>query len=203
MIGFLHTVTGDYPAAAAELRQALELFCDLGHRRGQGDALTYLGEVHRCTGDYPAAAACHRQALELLPRHRYRSGQADALMSLGTVQQLTGDYPAAAATLRQALALSRDLGDRLPAGPGSHRARRGAAADRRLPIRRRQQPAGPQPVPRSSLQRSAAYALNELGLVQQLTGDYPAAAASHQQALELCRDPGDQARPGRNAEQPR
>ena len=34
----------------------------------------------------------------------------------------------------------------------------------------------------------AAYALNELGLVQQLTGDYPAAAASHQQALELCRD---------------
>ena len=29
------------------------------------------------------------------------------------------------------------------------------------------------------------------GLVQQLTGDYPAAAASHQQALELRRDPGD------------
>jgi tetratricopeptide (TPR) repeat protein len=26
--------------------------------------------------------------------------------------------------------------------------------------------------------------------VQQLTGDYPAAAASHQQALELCRDRG-------------
>ena len=27
--------------------------------------------------------------------------------------------------------------------------------------------------------------------MQQLTGDYPAAAASHQQALELCRDLGD------------
>jgi tetratricopeptide (TPR) repeat protein len=27
--------------------------------------------------------------------------------------------------------------------------------------------------------------------VQQLTGDYPAAAASHQQALQLCRDAGD------------
>jgi tetratricopeptide (TPR) repeat protein len=37
----------------------------------------------------------------------------------------------------------------------------------------------------------AAYALDELGLVQQLTGDYPAAAASHQQALELNRDSGN------------
>ena len=80
MIGFLHTVTDDYPAAAAELRQALELFCDLGHRRGQGDALYYLGTVHRCTGDYPAAAACHRQALELYRDIGYRSGRANALM---------------------------------------------------------------------------------------------------------------------------
>jgi tetratricopeptide (TPR) repeat protein len=38
----------------------------------------------------------------------------------------------------------------------------------------------------------AAYALNELGVVQQLTGDYAAAAASHQQALALCRDRGNQ-----------
>lgn len=32
--------------------------------------------------------------------------------------------------------------------------------------------------------------LNQLGLVQQLTGDYPAAAANHQQALSLYRDLG-------------
>ena len=204
MIGFLHTVTDDYPAAAAELRQALELFRDLGHRRGQGDALHYLGSVHRYTGDYPAAAACHRQALELYRDTGYRSGQADALTDLGAVQRLTGDYPAAAATLRQALALGRDLGDRLPAGPGSHRARRGAAADRRLPGRRRQQPAGPQPVPRPPRPpASQAYALNELGLVQQLTGDYPAAAASHQQALDAVPRRRQPARPGRNAELPR
>ena len=36
-----------------------------------------------------------------------------------------------------------------------------------------------------------AWTLNDLGMVQQLTGDYPAAAAaSHQQALELFRDLG-------------
>ena len=30
-----------------------------------------------------------------------------------------------------------------------------------------------------------AWTLNDLGMVRQLTGDYPAAAASHQQVLEL------------------
>ena len=36
-----------------------------------------------------------------------------------------------------------------------------------------------------------AGALNELGILQRVTGDYPAAAASHQQALELYRGLGD------------
>ena len=35
-----------------------------------------------------------------------------------------------------------------------------------------------------------AWALNDLGVVHQLTGDYPAAAASHQQALKLFCDLG-------------
>jgi hypothetical protein len=37
-----------------------------------------------------------------------------------------------------------------------------------------------------------ADALNYLGQVQQATGDYPAAATSHQQALALYRGLGDQ-----------
>ena len=39
-----------------------------------------------------------------------------------------------------------------------------------------------------------AYALNQLGFVHVLTGDYPAAAASQQQALALARGASD--RPG-------
>ena len=34
-------------------------------------------------------------------------------------------------------------------------------------------------------------ARNELGVVLYLTGDYPAAAANHSRALELCRGTGD------------
>ena len=39
--------------------------------------------------------------------------------------------------------------------------------------------------------KPAPPALNDLGLVQQQTGDYPAAAASHQQALTLFSDLGN------------
>ena len=42
-----------------------------------------------------------------------------------------------------------------------------------------------------------AYALNELGFLHVLTGDYPAAAASHQQALALARSAGDRLVRGR------
>ena len=41
-------------------------------------------------------------------------------------------------------------------------------------------------------QTAQAFALNQLGVAQQLMGDYPAAAASQQQALELCCDVGNQ-----------
>ena len=40
-----------------------------------------------------------------------------------------------------------------------------------------------------------AWALNQLGVAQELTGDYPAATASLTQALELFRDLGDRQRP--------
>ena len=40
-------VADDYPAAAAALRQALELYRGLGHRGGEAEALNELGTVHR------------------------------------------------------------------------------------------------------------------------------------------------------------
>jgi hypothetical protein len=43
----------------------------------------------------------------------------------------------------------------------------------------------------ASDRRGQAWTLNGLGLLQQLTGDYSAAAARLQQALALCVDLGD------------
>ena len=92
-------------------QQALELYRDLGHRRGQADALTGLGTVYSLpgtTGPPPPASG----SPGAVPRYRPPARPGPAFIELGAVQQLTGDYPAAVATLEHALALCRDLGDR-------------------------------------------------------------------------------------------
>jgi hypothetical protein len=61
----MHWLTGNYPAAAATARQALDLFRSIGHQSGQATALNALGAVHKLTGDYPAAAASLEQALNM------------------------------------------------------------------------------------------------------------------------------------------
>jgi tetratricopeptide (TPR) repeat protein/transcriptional regulator with XRE-family HTH domain len=190
-LGALQRETGDYPAAAASLAQAIELYGDVGYQHGQVDALEQLGFLRVLTGDYPAAAASYRQALVLARGAGDRDGQAWNLMGLGLLQQLTGDYPAAAASQQQAMALFEDLGDR----HGQ------AYAINSLGVT--QQETGDHPAACASQQQALtlfrdgghqlgqAHALNDLGLVQQETGDYPAAAASHQQALTLFRQLGN------------
>ncbi len=141
-LGDVHRYTGDYPAAAACHRQALELYRDLGHRPEEGHALLGLGAAQRLAGDYPAAAVALRQALALSRDPGDPFFQAWVLTELAAVQRLTGDYPAAAASSRQALSLFRDLRDLRSQAARPQRARPGAAADRGLPRRRRQPPAG-------------------------------------------------------------
>ncbi len=55
--------TGDYPAAAASLTQALGMYRDLGDRPGEACAINNLGEVQARSGDYLAAAASLTEAL--------------------------------------------------------------------------------------------------------------------------------------------
>src|SRR5215472_18162961 len=82
-LGVLQTATGDYAAAAASSRQALEIFRDLGDRPQQAWVLNDLGMVLQLTGDHPASATSHQQALELWGDLGNRLGQAEALNGLG------------------------------------------------------------------------------------------------------------------------
>ena len=72
-------MTGDYPAAAQALEQALGIYRDLGDRLGQAGALSYLGVVRRVTGDYRAAARAVEQALGIYRDLGDRLGEASAL----------------------------------------------------------------------------------------------------------------------------
>ena len=189
-LGLLQRVTGDYPAAAASLTRALELYRGLRDRLGQASALDNLGRVQFETSEYPAATASHQQALALYRDLGHRAGQALALNNVGTVQSLTSDYPAAAASYQQALDLFRDIGHRLGQ----------ALATGNLGIVQSQ--TGDYPAAADSMTQALdlfrdlgdrhgeASSLLNLGEVQRLTGDYAAAAASQQQALSISRDLG-------------
>lgn len=58
-------LTGDYPAAAASLAQAMAIYGDLDDGPGHAHAQVELGFLGVLTGDYPAAAASYQQALAL------------------------------------------------------------------------------------------------------------------------------------------
>jgi len=192
-LGTLRELSGQYPAAAADQTQALQLFRDLRDRHGQACALTQLGTVQRITGEYPAATDSLTQALQLFHDLDDRRGQAWALTQLGMVQLLTGDHPAATVSLTEGLRLLRDPGDRR--GQGWPLQYLGVI----------QLQTGNYPAAIASLSQALqlfrdlsgrqgqAWALNHLGVVQQLTGDYPAATVSLSQALQLFRDLGERA----------
>jgi tetratricopeptide (TPR) repeat protein/transcriptional regulator with XRE-family HTH domain len=190
-LGRVRQLTGDYPGAAGDLQQALDIYRDLGDRAGQASALTNLGEVWQLTGDFPAAARDLEEGLAIHRDLGDRPGQATALGSLGRVRQLAGDYPAAARDLEEALDIHRDTGDR-----------RGQA-DTLIFLAMVRQLTGDYPAAARDLEEAlgiyhdrghrlgVANALHFLGRVRRVTGDYPAAARDLQEALGIYRDVGD------------
>jgi tetratricopeptide (TPR) repeat protein/transcriptional regulator with XRE-family HTH domain len=187
-LGIVRRLTGDHPAAARDLQEALGIHRDLGDRPGEAEALTFLGDVRRLTGDYPAAARDLREALGISRDIGDRLREAEALTFLGDVRRLTGDYPAAARDLQEALGISRDIGDRL----GQAEALTFLGNVRRL--------ASGYPAAARDLhealgisrdigdRRGLANALTFLGALQRLTGDYLGAARDLQEALGIHRD---------------
>jgi tetratricopeptide (TPR) repeat protein/transcriptional regulator with XRE-family HTH domain len=189
-LGLMRTLTGDYPAAADSLAQAVALYAEAGDRVGQAFALCQQSVVQNWIGDYPAGIASAEQGLALARGCGARRAEACALQCLGFAQQLTGEYTASAANLVGALDLYRRLGHRF------------GQAESLSNLGTLQTLTGDYPAADASIRQALeifqdlgdrlyrAWVLNDLGMVQQLTGDYPAAAASHKQALELFRDLG-------------
>jgi tetratricopeptide (TPR) repeat protein len=189
-LGIVRGRTGNYPAAARDLEEALGICRDLGDRPGQASALTSLGDVRWFTGDFPGAARDMEEALGISRDLGDRPGLATALTKLGMVRRVTGDYPAAARDLEEALGICQDLGDRL------------GQADALTflgDVRRR---AGDYPGAARALEEALgicrdlghrqgqANALSFVGEVRRAARDYPAAARALEEALGLYRDIG-------------
>jgi len=189
-LGELARLTGDHPAAAADLARAAALHGELDDPQRQAADLDHLGFVQALTGDYPGAVASHQRALALARDLGDDRREAATLVYLGYAQQMTGDFVAADDNLARALEVSRSLEDRF------------VEADALNILGTLQTLTGDYAASAGNIRQSLdlyrdlgdrhmeACALNDLGAVQQLTGEYPAAAASHEQALKLFRHLG-------------
>jgi tetratricopeptide (TPR) repeat protein/transcriptional regulator with XRE-family HTH domain/DNA-binding transcriptional ArsR family regulator len=108
-LGLVLRQADDYPAAAASLQQAADLFRRLGHHLGQAWALDDLGIVHQKATDYTAAADTHQSALGLFRDAGNQPGQAVTLNNLGQLALHTADLDQASRYYGQALAIARGI----------------------------------------------------------------------------------------------
>jgi tetratricopeptide (TPR) repeat protein/transcriptional regulator with XRE-family HTH domain len=109
-LGDMQRLSGHYPAATENLRQAIGLYHSLGEHQGEANALNELAAAHYLSDSYPAATDELLRALRLYRDLGDQLGEAHALNHLGAMHHLVADYPAAVANQTHALKLYRELG---------------------------------------------------------------------------------------------
>ncbi|MBD2741856.1 CHAT domain-containing protein [Coleofasciculus sp. FACHB-1120] len=124
--------TGQFQAAIQSGQQALNIYREIGDRRGEVRALGILGEAYRLLGDLPRAIELFQQclaiareikdpqleklALQSLSRipnkNNPQKTEADKLTQQGTQQRQAGQFEAALKSYQQALIIYRQIKDR-------------------------------------------------------------------------------------------
>jgi tetratricopeptide (TPR) repeat protein len=107
----LATVQGDYDAARRLHRPALEVYRELGDRRGIITELCGIGFAERELGNHAAARRSFEQCLEACTELGDKSSVAAALSNLAGTLTALGDHAGACARLEEAAAVFREIGD--------------------------------------------------------------------------------------------
>lgn len=190
-LGRVRYTTGDYPGAAAALKQALQIYQRIDDALGEANALTNLGRVLYRTGDCPAAVDVLERALAIYEQIGNRLGEAHALSDLGQLRFITGENLEAADSVKRAVEIFHQIGNRLGEASalqglgyvqfmiGDHR----GAEDAHVRALKLSHQIGDR--------RSEASALTHLGRLWHTIGNYPAAGAALARALEIFREVGD------------
>ena len=105
----LQSLSGDNPAAATTLNQALDIHRELGDRGSEAGILNDLGNVLTELGDTPQAHDRHTQALVIARDISSPVEEVRALEGIGNCMLHDGD-PDAAVYWRQALTVSNQIG---------------------------------------------------------------------------------------------
>ena len=103
-------MTGDYPGAARDLQEALDISREIGNPDAEVTALNESGTLSRIRGDLGQARSCHQQALDLARQLGIALEEAHALAGLSRCARADGRTAEAEDRLRQALAILQRIG---------------------------------------------------------------------------------------------
>jgi Molybdopterin-binding domain of aldehyde dehydrogenase len=109
-LGVVRSLTDDYPAAAQDLEQALDIYHDLGNRNSEAETLNESATLARVGGDLARAQECHRHALDLARAIASPWNEAHALADLGRCALAAGHATQATGLLHQALEIFQRIG---------------------------------------------------------------------------------------------
>jgi eukaryotic-like serine/threonine-protein kinase len=103
--------SGDVQAAIRLTRQSLELYQQIGNRRGTASALGTIGVMESALGEPAKAREAIQRALETYQEIGDRVNVAWALSAIATTYQRQGDYGMAEKYHLEALPVAREVGD--------------------------------------------------------------------------------------------
>ncbi|MBI5030656.1 MAG: tetratricopeptide repeat protein [Chloroflexi bacterium] len=182
---------GDFAAHASYGEAGLNLFRELGDKRGIAGALIVLGTLARMQSNFPLARERVEQAVLLARESGDERHMAAALRLLGIVNEFQGNYALAKTQLEESLQIARKLGDvhaiattlsnlgNIAQQQGDYAGAR-RVYDQVLTMEREM-----------AAKWSIAATLSNMGNLAHSEGDYVAAQSYHEQALKIMRQVGD------------
>jgi tetratricopeptide (TPR) repeat protein len=105
--GILSMVQGDHDRAVALHEEALAMYREMGHKKGESASLREVGFVAYERGDYERAVRLHERSLNLAREFATTFSIAWSLRALGDAVREQGDLRRARMLLEESLALSR------------------------------------------------------------------------------------------------
>ncbi|MDZ7959783.1 MAG: tetratricopeptide repeat protein [Aulosira sp. DedQUE10] len=180
--------TSQFEAALRSWQQALIIYREIKHRKGEGAALGNLGIAYFHFGDYPKAIEYHQQSLAIAREIKNRDGESAALGNLGIAYDALGDYKKAIDYQQQRLALARTIQDHKgeAAALGNLGLAYNALGNYKTAIEYFQQTLAIAVQIQDSL--GLGNTLGNLGLAYNALGNYHKAIEYHQQSLKIARD---------------
>lgn len=192
--GVLAHGQGDYEAAEARFKGAIEIYRELGDGDGEADALSGLANVAWRRGDYQGALAKHKRALAMYRTSGDRNRIASSLNNLGLALADRGDHAAARAFYEESLAIRRELGDQLGILTALHNLGIVAAQEGDWERALDSQRAAVESGRRLGDRRAVASALIEIGAVSIRLRKPSEALRAYGEALDLSEEHGDAVR---------